>query len=143
MYSLKITTWENDGDNYSTHEIRSEDRGYIKFLIEIASLFYSKHSHYNDDKVYFGNADSALSGEIYKAIDSLVHKYVRENVDVQDWLNGLECHDWYWDLLYDEVGISTWNDGEYWRVFESFKVEILPSDVRDVAEEFKSELKEK
>jgi hypothetical protein len=26
MYSLKITTWENDADNYSTHEIRSEDR---------------------------------------------------------------------------------------------------------------------
>ena len=48
----------------------------------------------------------------------------------------------FYDLLCDEVGINRWNEGEYWRVFESFKVEVLPSDVRDVTEEFKTELKE-
>lgn len=143
MYSLKIITWENDADNYNTHELRTEDREYVKMIIEIASLFRSEYS--SNASGLFGN--SRVSGyneesKVDKAVAAIIQKYQNANVDVKDWyIKEDGWHFDFYDLLVNEAGINTWNDGEYWRVFESFKVEILPSDIRDVTEEFKAELK--
>lgn len=156
-YLLKITTWENDADNYNTKEIAGLKKSEAVFLIKVCELFKSCNSK---DKGY-GNADVWYSGYInhptypsrtdegmVEDIMSLSDKHRVENGGEipKDWnwreykANGHKiedvCRDYYSDLLYD-IGLGTWGEGEYRRVFESYKIFYVPGEIEDVTEEFK------
>lgn len=145
-YLLKVTSWENDADNYNTVEIRSEDATEIAFYIKVAKLFYSENA-WGDKPKGFGNADR--EGDIFKRVDEAIDKIVAEHIGtipkywskakVQEeepewWAQyGANSTDFYSDNIYDLIGY--WLDGERYRVFEGFKV-FKVSDIIDVTSEF-------
>jgi len=164
-YLLKITTWENDADNYNTVEtagIQTTDE--INFYIAIATLFESCHgTHrgsaeerrygnsecggetYDPKKRYQRTGDATLVEDIKRVVDEYLSKGYRvpDEWNYHTWdksrLTGNETWDvdynWYSDILYD-FGITRWGEGEYWRVFESFEVFFVPSEIQNVTTKF-------
>jgi hypothetical protein len=61
-YLLKITTWENDGDNYNTKELHGLSEMETNFVIDVCELFYSCNGWGAED--VFGNADAG--GDTYE-----------------------------------------------------------------------------
>lgn len=140
-FLLKITTWENDADAYNTVELPGLGEDEVKFFIEVAKLFYSRHSHLEKG---FGNSERGMD-EVGPSIDEIVAKFKAEGLTVPKdwdkeqyedkvWLERYE-EDFYSDYLYDLIG--SWNDGYYWRVFDDFQVFHVPSALENVTHKFK------
>lgn len=163
-YLLKLTTWENDADNYATvftADIQTTDE--VNFFIEIAELFYSCHSSNDPNKRTYGNSDRSdeapdpsnkyqrdtdyyLVDDIKKIVDEYRSKglVIPDGWDYSTWDKSNLPKDptwdvdlcWYCDLLSD-FGIDTWADGEYWRVLENWEVFFVPSQIENVTHKFK------
>lgn len=137
MYVLKVKSWENDADNYRTEEVRSEDHDHIELLVRVAHLFFSE----SDDPKGFGNSESvaydADQCPVNDAIDKIIEDMKAAGKTIhEDWVRPEEFQDrtdFYSDHIHDLIG--AWNEGEYYRVFESFKVEWIQNPV-DVTGEF-------
>jgi hypothetical protein len=134
---LRITTCENDADNYHTEDHDGLSAAEVDFLLMIARLF-----GYDGE---LGNGDRGEDGageDLDVALDAVIQAHRDEG--------GLVPNDWdklhdpqktarlgvnfYQHLVQDLIGI--WNDGEYWRVFEDFQVLSVPHDIEDVTSRF-------
>ena len=135
-YLLKITTWENDADNYNTVEYSGLTVDQVSFYIEIVNLFTSCNS--NDRG--FGNEYVKDGTEfIDKAIDKIVTKYKESGMLIPEYWDKLHITDYeygskYSAAIYNMIGI--WNEGEYYRVFDSFEVFYIPGGIQNVTEQF-------
>lgn len=148
-YLLKITTSENDADNYNTEEIRGiQTTDEVNFYIAVCELFFSENDNSRDHK-RFGNSD-ALNSPVAEAIIKIVDEWhcksltVVEEWDYTKWDSSYHpdngnlievASDYYSDLLYD-IGLGAWGEGEYWRVFEKFEVFFVPSEIQNVTHQF-------
>jgi len=128
-YLLKVTTWENDGDNYNTVDIDGLTEEQVRFYIHVCKKFSI------DVDASFGNEDVEIetlhNGMIehiaaYKGVVPTKWKF--ENDDDVD--NYFFC-----DLLGD-IGISSTEYG-FWRVFESADVFLVPTAIQNVTSQFK------
>lgn len=126
-YMLQIETWENDRDNYNTVTFTGLNKDEVEFYIRVASLFYSVNSKYQG----FGNT-SDEDEEIANEIDSIIEEFKNNKSIPIDWLDTED--EYYVDCLNDLIG--RWNEGEYWRVFDNYKVYEVPVVIKDVTEEF-------
>jgi hypothetical protein len=128
-YMLQIDTWENDGDNDNTIILTGLNKDEVEFYIRVASLFNSNQG--------FGNTYNK-DEEIAKEIDSIVEEFKNSNKSIPvDWLGDEYYEDEYYeDCLNDLIG--RWNEGEYWRVFDNFKVYDVPVVIKDITKEFES-----
>ncbi len=148
-YLLKVTTWENDADNYRTIELDGLSESDVQFYIKVAELFKSAHSWPRDkDQMAFGNED--VSDAPYEPIDEIAQAHraagytVPEAWDVEkakvedaEWFEKYG-EDFYNEPLYDLIGI--WNEGQMYRVFESYEVFYVPENsIQNVTKKFKND----
>lgn len=151
-YLLKITTWENDADNYNTKEIAGLSRSEAIFLIKVCQLFKSCNQGGKYDIWWPGQEPSTYQRKTDEGMVEDIMTFC-DTYRVQEWglipegwnwrqfeTNGVKiedvARDYYNELLYD-LGLGSWADGEYRRVFESFKVLRVPEVIQDVTDEFK------
>src|SRR5690242_16342422 len=147
-FLLKITTWENDADNYRTVDYQSTISDHIEFMIDVCMMFKSKNwggkygnSDIGEESTKYRQGDA----ELVKDLMALVEKYhskgklVPEEFDYTAFdTDSVDCHeDWLRDACYELIG--SWCDGEYWRVFESYTVLFIPGEIEDVTSHFKKD----
>ena len=135
-YLVKITTWENDADNYNTIDISGLTKDQARLIVEIVSLFESdgRGSEY-------GNAEIEDSEGLFEEIDKIISSFsgtggvLPAGLDDPDpeWVkeNYLNRYDY---LIYNLIG--TWNNGEYYRVLDSIEVFYVPEPINNVTEVF-------
>ena len=138
-YLVKITTWENDADNYNTTEFSGLTKDQAQLIIDIASLFSS-----NGRGIGYGNCEIEEENEaLYTEIDKIISTFTDGGGILPDawaeadseWIEKYYSNR-YDDPVYDLIGI--WNEGEYYRVFELFEVFFVPQAIENVSDQFTS-----
>jgi hypothetical protein len=133
-YILKITTWENDGDNYKTSEITGLSKEDVPLYLHLVSLFKSRHggspkgignssvlsSENLAEKIFdhFESASLPLPSALRKGEDETDNEF-RYRLDEE---------------IFELIGV--WMEGEYYRVFERAKIFFVKSPIQDVTYEF-------
>lgn len=62
-YTVRVTSWENDGDNYKTVDCHIGEKENVDVVVKFANLFRSKNSNPSgignllDDEIYEANYD--------------------------------------------------------------------------------------
>lgn len=114
-YTLKVTSWENDADNYNTLSKTYKDKDYAKGIAKMVSELFS-----NESEGGIGNMDESPSSKI---LDYLSTNKVLEN---QETLDNEEKVGLVMDINYELMGGS-----EYYtsRVFESMEFYYLPKSI--------------
>ncbi len=122
-YIIEITTWENDGDNYKTEKLNGLSKEKCLFYKNIAEAFYRT----NSSKHGFGNKECG-SGIREKFIELFGEKY-KELYCQDEVKEDIEENLGYWisDCFYDVIG--TWNDDDYWRVVDNYKIYFVPKAI--------------
>lgn len=142
-YVIKVTTWENDGDNYMTVEKSGLSATDVKFYIMICNMFRAEY-----DTAYQPVIGRRLgNGEIQEidinaVLDAAVNHF-RDQIGPipHDWDKKLIAEsavhvgdDFYADLVYDLIG--NWMEGTYYRVVEGYQVFYVPVELVDSTKEF-------
>lgn len=139
-YLAKITTWENDADNYRTEELSGLTEDQVKCLIGLCELHYSKNRY--DGKAGFGNIydypDSLTLKKYWDAIRELI------NTNRETFFEWFELDDDSFDNhLGDAVGDFLYTIGIrgsdfYTRVFDKIEILYIPEDnaLEDVTKKF-------
>jgi hypothetical protein len=127
-YTVKITSWENDGDHHHTEEYHTEDLEFTKALVRVCrELFCSS----NNGKKGLGNL---CDGETTKYTD-IAESYFENNPNLWEILfpddpfeavDEDDLYDMVTELSYDCVGAS-----EFYlcRVCEKVEVLFTPEDL--------------
>ena len=124
-YTVIVTSWENDADNYMTKERTFDTLDEACFVYDFCKKFTSPNGGFNPDKL--GNTQLFRDGHmdmfndaVIKHINDLFEKY-----DVPE-----EYHDEYYidDCIISEL-IGYWSDGEMVRVVEKLKMTYQPDDI--------------
>lgn len=131
-FLLKVTTWENDGDNYNTVDLDGLTETEVRFYLHLCKKFDS----YAVDT--FGNED--IHGEQFyigmmehiKAYDGEVPVKWQFKPDED---TDLDDEYFYQDRLGD-IGIQSTEHG-FWRVFEDGEVFLVPEEIKNVTKQFK------
>ena len=128
-YLIRVTSWENDGDNYNTKEIQVDTEQEARDLVDFCNLFGSK-SFYDEDDI--GNL---CDGE-YEPARPVFRKFYFNhpgfvNLTLTDYKNAEQETDAICDAMMEvayDLGLS---GGEYFytRVCESVVVYHIPADV--------------
>ncbi len=128
-YLIRVTSWENDGDNYNTKEIQVDTEQEARDVVDFCNLFGSK-SFYDEDDI--GNL---CDGE-YEPARPVFRKFYFNhpdfvNLTLTDYKDEEEETDAICDAMMEvayELGLS---GGEYFytRVCESVVVYHIPADV--------------
>ena len=88
-YMLRITSWENDGDDYRTVEHQGLTLEEVKFYVEVANLFKSCNDW---KKPGFGNSDEPDNETVFTAVIEIASKYNLEKLlyssldDIYSWV---------------------------------------------------------
>ena len=120
-YTLKVQSWENDGDNYRTKYLTVSTEKEAKVTVKMCKELLVSNggignlTEYEDDKAQY-----------------LVDEWVKENPDIfigfddyEEW-DSAETYDYIMEIKSDLVGYS-----EYYisRVVESVQVTYSPQDI--------------
>lgn len=132
-YLLKITTWENDGDNYNTVSSDGLTDDKVRFIIHVCKKFGT------DSQDSFGNEE--IHGEaFYEAMKEHIATF--KGTVPAKWINEAEADedfdpedDYHYQDLLGDIGISSTEYG-FWRVFEDAEVFLVPEEIKDVSKDF-------
>lgn len=147
-YRLIVDSWENDADNRRTLSKDGLTLDECKFHLELCQLLKSD-GYYTGST--FGNLlDDDDASEYYEAIRTVMRKYEHVFPRPPEYLVDINMNENFPPSLY---GSTYWYDyaseliGDYFdysegyitRVFEDFKVEYIPEEIKilDVSEQFK------
>ena len=124
-YQITITSWENDADNYKDVTIGGLTKDRVKYIIAMCSLFTSnKHGNLYDvrhdsQEVFLARLDMVAVASAYTdVLEPNEIEYICE--DPSEYMNTF---------------ISNGTDYTF-RVFDSYKVHLMPIDIADVTNEF-------
>jgi hypothetical protein len=106
-YTLTVTSWENDGDNYRTESMT------VETLEEARRIYRVCNELFKSDE---GGVGNSMDGESEEAIE----EYIENNPELN--LTKEEIR----DLSYDLMGSSDYYD---YRVCESVSVTYSPEDI--------------
>ena len=123
-FLLRITSWENDGDNYKTVSLDGLTLELVRFYVEFCKLFRSV----NSSPGLFGNKEIDRDDQLQDVVHQLALKY-----NIYDVHQFPEDMDWS-DFQYDIIGRS--NCGDYYRVFDSAEVFYLAETAKNVTKAF-------
>lgn len=141
-YVMKITTWENDADNYRTETLYGLSKTLTAFIVALCKLHKSRH---NSGGTYFGNMYEPSDSEIetYKvSIYALITEHMpllTEDDKINLFGAGddgeISQFDYLTEFLYD-IGIC--GSEFYTRVFDRATIEYVPTEIRleDVTSDF-------
>lgn len=145
-YQVHITTWENDGDNYSTQILSGLTAGDVTFYIAIASKF----KMYREPEIGNSYVPAEKLAEIISDILKQSRPTLRPEV-VQPWVEALEKftadekdeEEWAADFIYENLLELLGSPSEFYcdepnfcRMVESIKVFYIPEDCEDITDEF-------
>jgi hypothetical protein len=130
-YLIRVTSWENDADNYKTKEFLTQSEEQAKAIVGFAWLFKSKSRMAGG----IGNIyDGGRAGEVEEA-QEVMGEFFRKNPEMLS-LNEEEKKDlsenedyiidWLIDFAFD-LGLS--GEDYYTRVCEKVEVVYFPEDV--------------
>jgi hypothetical protein len=126
-YQIRVTTWENDGDDYETNIISGLTYEDAKFYQELSNLFTSR----NNPKLGggMGNEDQDAEG-LKIALEEVLenHPKISDNLKLE--IEDAKSEDdaiyaFFYEFLNDPVQY----DYGFCRVAESFKVFYLPDAI--------------
>ena len=129
-YKIEVTSWENDGDNYSTKSKEGLTKEQTQLYFDICDLMSGKFGNmYEPDESEKDGLYAAVSVILLKHID--VTSLLYPNTDFTD-LEG--CNEIFSDIHYELFGSSEF----YTRVVQTLTVTYIPQDVelKDVTHEF-------
>lgn len=148
-YQLHISSWENDGDSRKTKIIEGLTEEDVKFYLDIAKNFTSRNNHW-DKKDYptYGNGgikNEDLARIVKEAL--IAHPNISQPVR-DEWTPEPEAievddgADWYFEALTEFIlGYPDyegyWDQVNFCRVFDSFKVFYIPAQAEEVTDKFK------
>jgi hypothetical protein len=107
-YTLTVTSWENDGDNYNTESMTVETLEEARRIYRVCNELFK-----SDDE---GGVGNSMSGEN----EEVIEEYIENNPELN--LTEGEIR----DLSYDLMGSSEYYD---YRVCESVSVTYSPKDI--------------
>ena len=117
-YTIEVTSWENDGDNYTTKTMTVQSKEYaISVLKMCEDLFCS----YNNGGCGIGNMNDNDYGEG----QDIIEKYMYDKTFIED-KDPNRLLDIVMDINYDLMGSS---DYYFSRVFESGCIYYSPEDI--------------
>lgn len=141
-YLIRITSWENDGDNYNTKEIQVATDKEARAVTEFAWLFKSQNRRGDSGIGNMYEPDDAERSQVLAAFQKIYEKHpgvfdldlstVEDEEEKADYIL-----DYFIDYAYD-LGLSC---GEFYtRVCEKVEVLYFPQDVvcEDKTAEFKN-----
>ena len=106
-YSLEITSWENDADNYVTKYIHNLKRNEVDCLLTLLSLF--KNRKYTNMSIW--SEVGCLFDELQEKFDTTISE-LKRGINLSDFLFDIDLDDFL-----DEVGMCS----------EEFRVRVLES----------------
>jgi hypothetical protein len=130
-YQLSITSWENDGDNYKTKILYGLTREDVQFYLHFLKPFGEE---FGGEEIRTGDNCEQI------AIESAWNKFPPTSPDlVQDVTYSIE----FWkenphqtcDWVYETIGTD--ESGDFYRVFDSFKVHYIKTPIDDVTDKFR------
>lgn len=139
-YVIRVTSWENDGDNYRTKEMHIAEKEKLDVVVEFVKLFTSRNNYKNR-----GIGNLCYGEEAYNtAFSDFYEEYMPwfcEDVD----LEGAEDEDEKREIIAEHmIGFAydlglTGSEDYATRVLHKFEVIYFPQDVlcEDVTEEYK------
>lgn len=140
-YQLHITTWENDGDNYSTQIFSGLTEADVKFYVHIVTRFASRNDWVDTGLPKLGNQYNKLEILIDLANEALaanpdISKNIRDSWN--SYIEGEYCEDII-ELYNELLGVpgEYYDDYGFCRVFETLKVFYFPTEVEEVTKRFR------
>ncbi len=145
-YQLQITSWENDGDHYTTTITNGLTKEDCKFIIDVCKLFVSA----SDNTGGYGNRGCTEAGDQYHyscskdVLDSVACVLVSSDPNISvnlrdEFVNAvLGDIEILHDLMTRYLGYTTdYQDFDnFFRVFDYAKVYYFPEEVLDLSEQF-------
>lgn len=121
-YCLQITSWENDADNFNTVSLYGLTLEDAKFYLSFVSQFKSQYMPDANSENNFGNSDVSFEKE-KTALEYALKNYPPSSPDL---VEDFSKEGSYEDLACELIGI--WNEGELYRVFDSYNLFYIPQD---------------
>jgi len=121
-YTISVTSWENDGDNYRTRTITVDDKDYALAILQMCKdIFVSCN---NGD----GGIGNANGGEEESEARDIIIKYGSDKPLINKGETDIDnIHDIIMDINYVLMGSSEYY---YSRVFETGFIYYSPCDVK-------------
>ena len=121
-YTLEVTSWENDGDNYRTKfkTVESEERA--KALVHLCKNVFASNNNGG------GGIGNLCDGEESTA-EGIIMDYLEENTAIlpKEGMSDDDKYDYVMSLAYDLLGGSEWY---VCRICESVKVTYSAEDIK-------------
>jgi hypothetical protein len=120
-YTVSVTSWENDGDNYATNTKTYDDKEYALAVLQLCKKVFASCN--NGD----GGVGNMNDGS-YEGASEIILKYVTENPTV---LQGETDPERFVDIVMD-INYYLMGSCEYYysRVFDNGFVFYSPEDVK-------------
>lgn len=132
-YKIEVTSWENDGDNYSTKSKEGLTKEQTQFYFDICNRLSGVFGNMYDP-------DESEKADLYAAVSDILlkHKDVALELFEAVDFNNETCEEIFSDIHYELFGSSEF----YTRQLESISVTYIPYDLvlEDVTHEFMKEL---
>lgn len=131
-YMAKITSWENDADNYQTHQIDGLTEKELNCLIDFCKFHYSKNGF--GKMKGFGNMYEPSAAEIKNYLDAirtLMTKDLesfRSLFQIEDENDEVNHFDEIIRSFTECIGLSC-NSECYTRVFNTIEIFYIPTDI--------------
>lgn len=121
-YTIKVVSWENDGDNYNTKTITVDTKEEAKAYYNLMKICRSKNQHKN----CVGNTYDGFSEKDEKIIIRCLKEnpLVLKGEDIEH-VEDYQLIDWFSDVCYNLMGGSEYSC----RVMESCTVTYSPEDI--------------
>jgi hypothetical protein len=132
-YWAKVTTWENDADNYQTNELIGLSEESVKFLMKLCERHRS--THYNEGG--FGNMYDPSSEETKKYWNAIHEMLIADPAGYDLFEIDEFDEDHICDFMHD-LGLHGSSDDFFTRVFDDIKIVYVPQDItlKDVTSKF-------
>ena len=127
-YLIRVTSWENDGDNYNTREIQVTTEQEARDIVDFCNMFgSSSNNKYDIGNLCDGEGDTARPAfhAFYESHPNFVNLTLTDYKDEEEEADAI-C-DAMMEVAY-ELGLSG-SEYFYTRVCESVQVYRIPADV--------------
>lgn len=128
-YTITVTSWENDGDNYNTKSITVDSIEKAKAYYDLMQLCKSKN---NTKEIRLGNTSEFSTKEKKLIVSFLINNPILLEGDDVENANENQLISWFYDITYELLGSSEFYDC---RVMESCvvtysDVEVIPEIIK-------------
>lgn len=130
-YTLTISSWENDADNYADKTLHGLSEADVRFYINLLNRFRSHNSGGLGNEDYEPEQETA-------AIEAAFNESPPDSLDLLDEVK-VSLSEYRDDPQFMENILETWGHewgSTKWRVFERFQVNYVPVECPDCTSQF-------